>query len=215
MEKKNSLQGSMNLATLKPGDMSNDTTLSGFKDTSKKPQEEYNIRNMFKDTGATNNKLPNLGKRKKSIPLLAFYKGNSPVATKPTEEPVKDRERQTTADHAPVSLEERSNSPATSETDKNSNKDSAHNLQVTVCENGPEDERADDRLTPNVISQDKLDTKTAGIEGSSGCSRFSVVRTEEDTSAVTADDTNDNIKTDKVSRENIDKQHHCPSSPAL
>lgn len=216
MEKKNSLQGSMNLATLKPGDMSNDTTLSGFKDTLKKPQEEYNIRNMFKDTGATNGKIPNVGKRKKSIPLLAFYKGNNPVASKPAEGLVDSKEKQTTADHPPVSLEECSNSPVTSETalDKNSNKDSAHKLQVTVCENSPEDERAD-RVMSDVISQDKLDTKTTGIEGSSGCFRFSVVRTEEETvitSAVTTEDReddnvpNDNIKTDKVSQENIDKQ---------
>ncbi|KAI7790139.1 RELT-like protein 2 [Triplophysa rosa] len=203
MEKKSSLQGSINLPTLKPGDVSNDTTLSGMKDTWKKPQEEYNIRNMFKDTGTTNGKLPNAGKRKKSIPLLTFYKGINPVATKAAEGLVVDKKGQTTAEHL-------SSSPVASETalDKNSNKESAHNLQVTVHESSPEEDRAD-----SVISQDKLDTMATG--GPSGCARFSVVRTEEETvitSAVTAEDRednnvpNDNIKTDKVSQENIDNQ---------
>lgn len=213
MEKKNSLQGSINLPTLKPGDVSNDTTLSGFKDTWKKPQEEYNIRNMFKDTGATNGKLPNTGKRKKSIPLLAFYKGNSPVATKAAEGLVEDKEGQTAAEHQPASLEKCPSSPVASETalDKNSNKDSAQNLQVTVHESSPEDEGAD-RVTSDVISQDKLDTKIqTPAEGSNVCSRFSVVRTEEETviiSVVTTEDRgDDNVPNDQIrTQENIDNQ---------
>ncbi|KAA0709090.1 RELT-like protein 2 [Triplophysa tibetana] len=209
-EKKNSLQGSINLPNLKPGDVSNDTTLSGIKDALKIPQEEYNIRNMFKDTGATNGKLPNAGKRKKSIPLLAFNKGINPVATKAAEGLVVDKKGQTTAEHLPVSLEKCSSTPVSSETalDECSKNESAHIFQVTVHESSPDDERAD-----SVISQDKLDMMATG--GSSGCSRFSVVQTEVETvitSAVTTEDReddkgpNDNIKTDKVSQENIDEQ---------
>ncbi|XP_051506320.1 RELT-like protein 2 isoform X2 [Myxocyprinus asiaticus] len=215
-EKKNSLQGSINLPAAKPGDTSNDTTLSdsrsGFKDTSKKPQEEYNIRNMFKDTGGTNGKVPNPGKRKKSVTLLGFYKGSSPVGTKEMVE--EDKEGPSTAEQLSVSLEECLSSVAVSlidtETalDVNSIKGSVNKLEET----SPEKERADE-ASLDMNSQDKLSTKTTGNVRDG--SRFSVVSTEEEitvTSVATTEhrgcDTvqNDDIKTGKISQENIDNQ---------
>ncbi|XP_055034197.2 RELT-like protein 2 [Misgurnus anguillicaudatus] len=218
MEKKPSLQGSINLPTPKPGDVSNDTTLSGIKDTSKKPQEEYNIRNMFKD-GATNGTVPNVGKRKKSLPLLGFYKGNNPVGTKVVPEMfVEDKEGQKTADQLSVSLEECLSSAAVFHTDpetaldKNSNKGSAHKLEKTVHESSSGGEISD-RGTSDVISQDKLNTKTTVTvcEWSSDRTRFSVVRTEEETiitsTTSTEDRGNDNVPEDNTMTDK-DKQQN-------
>lgn len=223
MEKRNSLQGSMNLPTPKPGNTSNDTTLSdsrtGFKDTSKKPQEEYNIRNMFKDTGAVNGKVPNLAKRKKSVTLLGFYKAGNAVETKAGQEVfVEDKDESSTADQ----LSECWSSAAASPTDptktaldENANKASVSQLQETVRESSPENQKTDED-TLNEKPQDKISANTTGIvgDGSNGCSRFSVVRTEEETITPPAantdnrDDTttHDDLKTGQVCQESIDNQ---------
>ncbi len=213
----------MNLPTPKPGNTSNDTTLSdsrtGFKDTSKKPQEEYNIRNMFKDTGAVNGKVPNLAKRKKSVTLLGFYKAGNAVETKAGQEVfVEDKDESSTADQ----LSECWSSAAASPTDptktaldENSNKASGTQLQETVRESSPENQKTD-KDTLNEKPQDKISANTAGIvgDGSNGCSRFSVVRTEEETIIPPAantdnrDDTttHDDLKTRQVSQESTDNQ---------
>ncbi|CAM4609472.1 unnamed protein product [Leuciscus chuanchicus] len=222
MEKRNSLQGSINLSASKPGNTSNDTTLSdsrtGSKDASKKPQEEYNIRNMFKDAGATNGKVLNVGKRKKSVTLLGFFKGADPVETKGGagvfEE---DKEGSTTADQLSVSLGEGLSSVALSPTDEtaldeNANKGSGSKLEETSIEN----ENADE-ATLNVKSHDKLSTNTTEIvrDSSIDCSRFLVVRTTEETvipPAAAADHRGDDttkhkdIKTGQVSQESTDNQ---------
>ncbi|XP_067238715.1 RELT-like protein 2 [Chanodichthys erythropterus] len=222
MEKRNSLQGSQNLPTSKAGNASTDTTLSdgraGLKDTSKKHQEEYNIRNMFKDTGATNGKVPNGGKRKKSVTLLGFYKAGNPVETKGGQEVFEeDKEASTTADQFSFSLEEGLSSVALSPTDETavdekSNKGSGSKLEETSLEN----EKADE-ATSCVKSQDKLSTNTTEIvpNSSNGCSRFSVVRTTEETvipPAAAADYRGDDatkhkdVKTGQVSQESTDNQ---------
>lgn len=222
MEKRNSLQGSINLSASKPGNTSNDTTLSdsrtGFKDASKKTQEEYNIRNMFKDTGATNGKVLSVGKRKKSVTLLGFFKGADPVETKGGAEVFEeDKEGSTTADQLSVSLGEGLSSVALSPTDEtaldeNANKGSGSKLEETSEENKNADEAA-----LNVKSHDKLSTNTTEIvrDSSNDCSRFLVVRTTEETvipPAAAADHRGDDttkhkdIKTGQVSQESIDNQ---------
>ncbi|XP_067312554.1 RELT-like protein 2 [Pseudorasbora parva] len=213
MDKRNSLQGSINLSTSKPGSASNDTTLSesrtGFKDTSKK--EEYNIQNMFKDTGATNGKLPNVGKRKKSVTLLGFYKGANPVETKEGPEVCEeDKEGSTTADPLSFSLEEGLSSVALSPTDETA-LDENSNKGLKLEEISLEKEKADE-ATLNVKC-DKLSTSTTEIVCVSS-NRFSVVRTPEETVIPTSaaaecrDDTteHEDVKTGQVSQEGIDKQ---------
>ncbi|XP_052431129.1 RELT-like protein 2 isoform X2 [Carassius gibelio] len=200
MEKRNSLQGSMNLPTPKPGNTSNDTTLSdsrtGLKDTSKKPQEEYNIRNMFKEAGAVNGKVPNLSKRKKSVTLLGFYKAGSAVETKAGQEVcVEDKESSSTADQ----LSECWSSGAASPTDltktaldKNSNKACVSQLQETLRESSPENQKTDED-TLQEKPQDKISANTTVIvgDGSNGSSRFSVIQTVEET-IITAEANTDN-----------------------
>ncbi|XP_016424840.1 RELT-like protein 2 isoform X2 [Sinocyclocheilus rhinocerous] len=217
MEKRNSLQGSMNLPTPKPGNTSNDTTISdsrtGNKDTSKKPQEEYNIRNMFKEAGAVKGKVPNLGKCKKSVTLLGFYKAGNAVETKAGQEVfVEDKEESSTADQ----LSECWSSGAASPTDptktaldENSNKACGSQLQETLRESSPENQKTDE-ATLNEKPQDKI---IVG-DGSNGSSRFAVVRTVEETIITPAantdnrDDTttHDDLKTGQVSQESIDNQ---------
>lgn len=226
MDKRNSLHGSMNLPTPKPGNTSNDTTLSdsrmGFKETSIKSQEEYNIRNMFKDSGATNGKVPNVGKRKKSVTLLGFYKTSSPVETKAGPEVfVEDKEGSTTADQLSISLEECLSSVPVSPTDteaavdQNSNKGSGNKLDETFKETSPENQKSEDDETLSAKFQEKLSTRMAGIvdDSSKGCSRFSVVRTAEEAVVTPAADTDnrgestakqDDLKTDQISQKSID-----------
>lgn len=226
MDKRNSLHGSMNLPTPKPGNTSNDTTLSdsrtGLKETSLKSQEEYNIRNMFKDSGATNGKVPNVGKRKKSVTLLGFYKTSSPVEIKAGPEVfVEDKEGSTTADQLSISLEECLSSVPVSPSDteaalnQNSNKGSGYKLDETVRENSPEKQKPEDDETLNAKSQEKLSTSTAEIvdDSSKGCSRFSVVRTVEEAVVIPAADTDnrgestvqqDDPKTEQISQKSID-----------
>ncbi|XP_050984038.1 RELT-like protein 2 isoform X2 [Labeo rohita] len=219
MEKRNSLQGSMNLPAAKPGNTSNDTTLSdgrtGHKDTSRKPQDEYNIRNMFRDAGAANGKVPNLGKRKKSVTLLGFYKTGNPTETKAGQEVfAEDKEESSTADQ----LSECWSSGAPSPTgptqtalDENSNKASGSQLQESSLENQRTDED-----TFNETLQDKMNANTSGIVGDASNigSRFSVVRTVEETINTPAADTDnrdemtthDDAKTGLVSQESTDNQ---------
>lgn len=218
MEKRNSLQGS-NLPAAKPGNTSNDTTLSdgrtGHKDTSRKPQDEYNIRNMFRDAGAANGKVPNLGKRKKSVTLLGFYKTGNPTETKAGQEVfAEDKEESSTADQ----LSECWSSGAPSPTgptqtalDENSNKASGSQLQESSLENQRTDED-----TFNETLQDKMNANTSGIVGDASNigSRFSVVRTVEETINTPAADTDnrdemtthDDAKTGLVSQESTDNQ---------
>ncbi|XP_043112939.1 RELT-like protein 2 [Puntigrus tetrazona] len=191
MEKRNSLQGSMNLPTPKPGNTSNDTTLSdsrtGFKDASKKPQEEYNIRNMFKEAGAVNGKVPNLSKRKKSVTLLGFYKaGNAAetkVETKAGQEVfVEDKEESSTADQLSDCWSSSAASPTDpnkTALDENSNKASGSQLQETLSESGPENPKTDEA----ALKEKPRDGISANLPGTvgDGCSRFSVVRTVEET----------------------------------
>ncbi len=214
------MQGSMNLPTPKPGNTSNDTTLSdsrtGLKDTSKTPQEEYNIRNMFKDAAAANGKVPNLAKRKKSVTLLGFYKTGNAVETKAGQEVfVQEKDESSTADQLSECWSSGAVSPAKTALNENSNKDFGSQLQETPREGSPENLKTDD-ATLNEKPQDKISVKTTGIvgDGSNGCSRFSVVRTVEETIITPAantdnrDDTttHDDLKTGQASQESIDNQ---------
>ncbi|XP_039550194.1 RELT-like protein 2 isoform X2 [Pimephales promelas] len=221
MEKRNSLQGSINLSASKPGNTSNDTTLSdsktGFKDTSKKPQEEYNIRNMFKDSGATNGKVLNVGKRKKSVTLLSFFKGADPVDTKGVADVIEDdKEGSSTPDQLSVSLGEGLSSVALSPTDETALDENANKGSGKLEKTSLENEKADE-ATLNVKSHDKLSTNTTEIVGDSSndCSRFVVVRTTEETvipPAAAVDHRGDettklkDIKTGQVSQESTDNQ---------
>ncbi|KAL0176949.1 hypothetical protein M9458_029279, partial [Cirrhinus mrigala] len=177
----------MNLPAPKPGNLSNDTTLSdsrmGHKDTSRKPQEEYNIRNMFRDAEAANGKVPNLGKRKKSVTLLGFYKTGNPAEAKAGQEVfVEDKEESSTADQLSECWSSGAPSPSgptQTALDENSNKASGSQLQESSLENQRTDED-----TFNEKSQDKMNANTSGIS-----SRFSVVRTVEETVITPAADT--------------------------
>uniref|UniRef100_A0A671RFV3 RELT like 2 n=1 Tax=Sinocyclocheilus anshuiensis TaxID=1608454 RepID=A0A671RFV3_9TELE len=214
MEKRNSLQGSMNLPVPKLGNTSNDTTLSDSrtcsKDTSKKPPEDYNIRNMFGD-----GKVPNLGKRKKSVTLLGFYKAGNPAESKAGQKVfVEDKEESSTTNHLSECCSSGAPSPTETTLDENSNKTSGNQLQETLRESGPENQKTDE-ATLNVDSQDKIRTNTLGIvgDGSNSCSRFSVRTVEETitTPAAAADNRDDvmkhnDLKPGQASQESTDTQ---------
>ncbi|TRY99336.1 hypothetical protein DNTS_004850 [Danionella cerebrum] len=213
-DKRNSLHGSMNLPFPKPGNASNDTTLSesrmGSKDSSKKSQEEYNIRNMFKDNVAMKVSNPT-GKRKKSVTLLSFQRSNSPVETKSRQEVfVEEKEGSTTADQLSASLEEYLSSvpetPVDPQTDLDENANQSSGDKVETLNEIRIDKHTSDEETLSNKSQDKLSTST-----SKNCSRFSVVRTvEEDLPAATSgnreEDTTEqeDFKTDQLSQKSMD-----------
>ncbi|KAG7465018.1 hypothetical protein MATL_G00171730 [Megalops atlanticus] len=93
MEKKNSIQGSTNLPVGESGDHSDHTEpLDGEKGNPGKPQEGYNLRNMFKDVRSTNGVVSLETARKKSVTLAPLRRSSDPVVTRKTQEPVAEVE---------------------------------------------------------------------------------------------------------------------------
>ncbi|KAJ8352675.1 hypothetical protein SKAU_G00241510 [Synaphobranchus kaupii] len=86
MEKK-SPQGSSNLPLNESCDQSDQAEPLDDQDDAGKPQEGYNLRNMFKQVGPTNGAVPAETKRKKSVTLLGPWKSGEPAVSKKPPEP--------------------------------------------------------------------------------------------------------------------------------